>query len=221
MGLCPLASICKCSAWIIRNSSNQQSSGAKIWICQHLGLLRQYCYMPHWPQLHSKQDGFHHLYLRHWLLPTGMFLLCHSSMCRCCWAISEQEERSGSRARCHFHREDFHIAIPCSVWAGLWLHCPVTFPNRGNFSFVLLSGHSDWPDTVSDLGHHNWAHSHYGATMPSWEPVWTVPFQSQPAEFEDVSLASQRHQSISNMVFEYKIMSPITHTLADIQAIGK
>lgn len=52
---------------VVGKPGYQQSFGAKSCVCQHLGLLIQRRYMPHWAQLHSKQDAFNHLYRRHWL----------------------------------------------------------------------------------------------------------------------------------------------------------
>lgn len=158
------------------------------------------------PQYPTRQDfafGQHMsgLYLRHWLLPIVCF--CSVTVLFAS-AVGQSENRKNGQADgqgATFIWGDLSYERRFSLYPALseqGHNCPALKPLlRGVTSaFVLLWGHSNWPDIGSDLRQRNWVHSHYRAIMPSWEPVWTVSFWSQPAEFEDVSLASQRLQHL-------------------------
>lgn len=216
MRLCPLASICQGSASIIRNSSNQQSSGAKIWICQHLGLLRQ-CLTDH-SYIQNKV-----LLIIYTSGTDSCLLICFCSISVLfAGAVGQSVNRKNGEAG---GQDATFIQIFTKLYPILCEqahNCTALQPFLTSVTSALcffqdtaigLTQHLTW-DTITEFTHttellcHHEDQSerhHFKASQPSLRMFLWHP----------------RDTSISNMVFEYKIMSPITHTLADIQAIEK
>lgn len=204
------------SACIIRNSSNQQSSGAKIWICQHLGLLRQ-CLTDH-SYIQNKV-----LLIIYASGTDSCLLVCFCSITvlfagAVGQSVNRKNGQGGVKDATFIQIFTQLYPILCEQGHNCTALQPLLRGVTSAWCFfqdtaIGLTQHLTW-DTITEFTHttellcHHENQSelhHFKASQPSLRMfLWHL-----------------RDTSIPNTVFEYKIMSPITHTLADIQAIEK